>query len=350
MMRHPGHMAAHRIRSHHRASPLSWTTVVVSHDVTDAAVMAACLGDGIEGDCVQLEARSFIGRVTTVHLRAAVVQFSHEDVASVRHIRTPCNRWVFFVPLVAPRGVRWNGQPIAADMMIIGGPDAESVVFEPGGSEFAVVSVAPEAAPEVIAATRAALGAPSMQGIIHVAPAAACALVQELVHVRSTVELRTERTASDLIHDADATIRRRLCACLRTGVVSRYADDSRSHIVRRTEQLLRDHADEAISISNLSSMAGVSERSLRNAFYRVCTTSPKRYLRMLRLHQVRRSLSAATQARATVTRVATQHGFYELGRFAGEYRALFGETPSETLQRARIGSLRAASRPAVPSA
>ena len=36
-----------------------------------------------------------------------------------------------------------------------------------------------------------------------------------------------------------------------------------------------------------------------------------------------------------MTDVATLHGFYELGRFAGEYKALFGEAPSQTLHRAR---------------
>jgi AraC family ethanolamine operon transcriptional activator len=77
---------------------------------------------------------------------------------------------------------------------------------------------------------------------------------------------------------------------------------------------------------------GVSERSLRNAFYDVYTTSPKRYLKLWQLHQVRRELRAA---HASVTDVATLHGFFELGRFAGEYKALFGEVPSATLHKAR---------------
>ncbi len=34
-----------------------------------------------------------------------------------------------------------------------------------------------------------------------------------------------------------------------------------------------------------------------------------------------------------VTRAATDTGFNHLGRLAGDYRKLFGETPSETLHR-----------------
>jgi hypothetical protein len=35
---------------------------------------------------------------------------------------------------------------------------------------------------------------------------------------------------------------------------------------------------------------------------------------------------------STVTRIATDHRFWELGRFSVTYRALFGESPSEALR------------------
>jgi AraC family ethanolamine operon transcriptional activator len=103
-------------------------------------------------------------------------------------------------------------------------------------------------------------------------------------------------------------------------------------IVERAEQLLRNRAAEPLPIAHLSAMVGVSERGLRNAFRAVRGMSPKQCLTHLRLNEVHRALCDSRGHVMTVTDVATKHGFFELGRFAGRYKAVFGETPSTTLR------------------
>ena len=109
---------------------------------------------------------------------------------------------------------------------------------------------------------------------------------------------------------------------------------SREQAVERAESYVRAHPDSTVPISQLCRIAGVSERGLRNAFHSVRGMSPKQYLLTERLHGVRRALSDTGRPPTTVTDVATNYGFFELGRFAASYREAFGEAPSETLRAA----------------
>jgi AraC-like DNA-binding protein len=70
-----------------------------------------------------------------------------------------------------------------------------------------------------------------------------------------------------------------------------------------------------------------------------------RYLWLRRMNLVRPALLRADPAVATVTGIATDHGFWELGRFSVEYRALFGESPSATLRRPPADQRMAKNRP-----
>lgn len=103
---------------------------------------------------------------------------------------------------------------------------------------------------------------------------------------------------------------------------------SHERVVRRAEDTIADKLDAPIYVADLCEAAGVSERTLRNAFQSVYGMSPIRFLQLRRLHQVRRALRSATVG--SVTEAALRYGFGNLGRFAAEYRQLFGESPSLT--------------------
>jgi AraC family ethanolamine operon transcriptional activator len=81
----------------------------------------------------------------------------------------------------------------------------------------------------------------------------------------------------------------------------------------------------------------VSRRYLEYAFNDAFGTSPSRYLRLLRLHEVRRRLRKP-DAPTTVTREALRLGFNHLSLFSLQYKKAFGESPSATLSARTPGS------------
>jgi AraC-like DNA-binding protein len=103
---------------------------------------------------------------------------------------------------------------------------------------------------------------------------------------------------------------------------------------RHTSDVLMARLDEPWSIGRLSQALGLSARTLHRVVRRELGVSPMRLLRQARLAQARSAL-AAPRPGTTVTTVALDYSFNHLSRFAQQYARHFGESPSETLRRAR---------------
>jgi AraC-like DNA-binding protein len=123
--------------------------------------------------------------------------------------------------------------------------------------------------------------------------------------------------------------------CLTEGCSSGMTSGSRRHdlIMARFEEFLETHPGQPLYLTEICAAIGVAERTLRVACEEHLGMGPIRFLSLRRMHLVHRALQRADSSRTTVTRLATDHGFWELGRFAVSYRALFGESPSESLRR-----------------
>jgi AraC-like DNA-binding protein len=104
-------------------------------------------------------------------------------------------------------------------------------------------------------------------------------------------------------------------------------------IMRRFEDVLEAHAEEPLYLIEVCGALGVPERTLRGHCVQHLGIGPHRYLWLRRLHLARRALARAHPSPATVTTIANDYGFGELGRFSVAYRELFGESPSATLSR-----------------
>ncbi len=107
-----------------------------------------------------------------------------------------------------------------------------------------------------------------------------------------------------------------------------------SKVVRRLEEFIEAHWQEAITIDRLAAEAGVSTRAIFRTFERNRGYSPMAFVKAVRLSRAREILVSGDPG-VSVTAAAFKCNFASPGHFAREYREAFGELPSETVSRTR---------------
>jgi AraC-like DNA-binding protein len=160
--------------------------------------------------------------------------------------------------------------------------------------------------------------------------------------------LKLHKSVGQLAHDAPdilelPAVRRALenelihvmVRCLAEGGAVESTAGCRRHdtIIARFEEFLEANPDRPLYLTEICAAIGVAERTLRASCEEHLGMGPIRYLTLRRMHLARSALRRADPSKSTVTRIVTDHGFWELGRFSIAYRTLFGESPSETLRR-----------------
>ncbi len=106
-------------------------------------------------------------------------------------------------------------------------------------------------------------------------------------------------------------------------------------IVKGADAYLDAHPGHVIYTEELCAQLGISPASLTQAFRQVIGLTPHRFLKQRRLAMVRAALRQRQTSPQLIKTVALDHGFWHLGQFSADYRAMYGETPSETLALAR---------------
>lgn len=105
----------------------------------------------------------------------------------------------------------------------------------------------------------------------------------------------------------------------------------RKKVVDCAQQFIASHLEDAVTVTQLCEVTNVSRRTLQYSFESILGISPIQYLRLSRLNGVRRTLVYADKKQA-VGNVAAQWGFWHMSQFAKDYKQLFGEQPSQTLE------------------
>jgi len=129
---------------------------------------------------------------------------------------------------------------------------------------------------------------------------------------------------------------RRLASCLRAGTPSgngKRLAPGRVAVVQRVEEHLLGDIAIPQSINDLCAVAGTSRRTLEYAFKDYFGTSPKKFVKALRLNAAHGDLLRGDRDSELVVEIASGWGFSHMGQFSIDYRHMFGETPGATLRR-----------------
>jgi AraC-like DNA-binding protein len=124
-----------------------------------------------------------------------------------------------------------------------------------------------------------------------------------------------------------------------------YSCQRRVPIMRRFERMLEANPVKPLYLAEICAAIGVPARTLRQHCWQHLGMSPHRYLLLRRMTLARRALVLADPTTRRVAEIATDHGFWELGRFSVAFRKLFGESPSVTLRRSAEAKSMASASP-----
>jgi AraC-like DNA-binding protein len=140
-------------------------------------------------------------------------------------------------------------------------------------------------------------------------------------------------TDAEAAHGMEQQLIDALIQCLTAGPAEQEASAAGRHrcILARFEDLLL--ADASLGMTEICAELGISDRLLRACCKEHLGMGPNRYVRLHRMQQVHRALQSGNIDTASVSEIAERHGFRDPGRFATNYRAVYGEVPSATLRR-----------------
>lgn len=108
-------------------------------------------------------------------------------------------------------------------------------------------------------------------------------------------------------------------------------DSCEPAFLRKVEDYIDANCAEQLTVEDLAKSAHISPQKLFNGFRKYKATTPINYLNNVRFERVHEALKKAGKE-MTVSQIAMEWGFYQLGRFSVEYKKRFGESPSHTLR------------------
>ena len=275
--------------------------------------------------------------LTRTDLHRLCMQRGDENLARVLNVKVDMRAAILFATDRRQAAMHFDGLELSPDEIVVMGFDSASHIRSSAASRWGTMSMTLE---DLAAAGQAIIGrewtALSFPRRIRPPPA----FLARLSNLHKAVG-HLAKTAPDILVQPEVArameqgLVHAMVSCISGGETAETSSAHHRHaaVMRRLEELLAANSDRILYMAELSGAAGVSERTLRTCCQEHLDMSPTRYLWLRRMHLARRALRIADPATTTVTEVATNYGFWELGRFSVAYRSLFGEAPSASLRR-----------------
>ena len=288
----------------------------------------------------------FRARLTQITLARLRLARAEEEIARVAVVAVPANTVLVSWAFGGKPAPVWGGIEMRAGEMLTLGPGNRVHVRTGGPCRWDTIRL-PEK--ELFCYGRAMCGpgffVPPAPAVWRPAPAAVRHLAQLQRAAIRMAEARSEAlTDAEAVHGLEQQLIDALIHSLSAGPAVQETSAGRLHrcILARFEDLLR--AGASLSITEICAELGVSEHLLRACCSEHLRMGPNRFVRLQRMQQVHHALRTGTPGTASVSDIAQRHGFRDPGRFATNYRAVYGELPSATLrrtsQRTTVPSLR----------
>jgi AraC-like DNA-binding protein len=214
--------------------------------------------------------------------------------------------------------VRYLGEPLRAQDLMLAGADASIDLYVPGGALLCTLVLGPQ---DYISRRELRIYRGAGNGAEVVTT-----LTQYLRTADQQGSEQNETLAGHIRHAAAAAKSVRPDQLARTGGICAVVAACRA---------VEKRFPAPISSRELARVCGVSERTLEYGFRHVYDTTPMAFIRSQRLTRSRTALLRAAAA-TSISATARAYGFTHMGQYSRDYRRLFGETPSRTLMRGQL--------------
>jgi len=278
----------------------------------------------------------FAGRLIRIDLHRLWLQRFTQSLPTVAHFEMVSDRAFISLPARAGPSINWSGKDQQSDTLLRHPRSRAGFQRTAGPTTYGIMSL-PIADLEAFGV--AVYGydfAPPKEPLAVVPPSAALERLQSL---HAAAGLLAEHAPEVIVcPEAARGLEQALIAAMADCLAapgddrsSKLRNDHHGEILERFYAILRANSDRVLHLPEMCKAVGASNRTLTTCCHEALGMSPHRYLKLRQLNLARRALVLGEPATTTVTRVATEYGFWDLGRFAMAYRAIFGVRPSVTL-------------------